>query len=335
MSDRHHHEHTHNHHGGNGLLGTIATVLHLPGFGHSHDHGYSDLASDRAFHDNELGIRTVWLALGLLAITTVLQVVIYIASGSVALLADTVHNFGDAANSIPLLIAFYLARRVATTRYTYGYGRAEDIAGVFIVISIAFSAGYILWESLNKLIAPQPLTNLPWLALAAVVGFIGNELVALMQIRVGRQIGSDAMIADGQHARVDGLTSLAVLGAVFGALIGVPVLDPIIGIVIGVAIVGITWNATKSTWYRLMDAVDPHMLHHMQHAIEDSDGVVALNQLRARWVGHRLYADVVITLASELTIGEANTIVHDVKHRLTAVAPHLDDITVEVITEIG
>ncbi|MEL6148653.1 MAG: cation diffusion facilitator family transporter, partial [Chloroflexota bacterium] len=212
------HTHTqgeHHHHGG-GIIGTIGAALHLPGFGHDHDHGYTSLAGDKALHDNELGIRTVWLALLALGITTVLQIIIYLASNSVALLADTVHNLGDALNSIPLLIAFYFARRAATRRFTYGFGRAEDLAGVLIVISIAFSAGYILFESFQKLISPEPLTNLPWVAAAALIGFIGNELVAVMQINVGKQIGSDAMIADGQHARVDGLTSLAVLIAVFG-----------------------------------------------------------------------------------------------------------------------
>ena len=135
----HSHGHTHGHHS-MGIIGTIGAALHLPGFGHDHDHGYTELAADNALRDNKLGVRTVWLALLALAITTVLQIAIYIASNSVALLADTVHNLGDALNSIPLLIAFYLARRVATRRYTYGFGRAEDVAGILIVISIAFSA---------------------------------------------------------------------------------------------------------------------------------------------------------------------------------------------------
>ena len=166
--DDHEHGHTHDHdHHNTGIIGTIGAALHLPGFGHDHDHGYTELAADSALHDNKLGIRTVWLALLALAITTVLQIAIYIASNSVALLADTVHNLGDALNSIPLLIAFYLARRAATRRYTYGFGRAEDIAGILIVISIGFSAGYILIESFQKLLNPQPLTNLPWVAAAA------------------------------------------------------------------------------------------------------------------------------------------------------------------------
>jgi len=331
MSHSHTHDHDNgHHHHPEGIIGTIGAILHLPGFGHDHDHGYTQLAADSALHDNELGIRTVWLALLALGITTVLQIIIYVASGSVALLADTVHNLGDALNSIPLLVAFYLARRAATRRYTYGFGRAEDVAGILIVVSIAFSAGYILWESFQKLIDPQPLTNLPWLAAAAIIGFIGNELVAVMQIRVGKKIGSDAMIADGQHARVDGLTSLAVLFAVFGTLIGLPILDPIVGIVIAIAIIGITWNAMKSVWYRLMDAVDPTIINRMEHFTSEVEGVEQIDSLRARWVGHRLHADMTIVVEEKLSFVETHSITEKVRSVLRQALPHLDDITIYV-----
>lgn len=330
------HTHTHdqnNNHGHDhptGILGIIGAVLHLPGFGYDHDHGYTELAADSALHDNELGIRTVWLAVLALGITTVLQIFIYVASGSVALLADTVHNLGDALNSVPLLVAFYLVRRAATRRYTYGFGRAEDIAGILIVISIAFSAGYILWESFQKLIDPQPLTNLTWLAAAAIIGFVGNELVAVMQIRVGKQIGSDAMIADGQHARVDGLTSLAVLIAVFGSLIGLPILDPIIGIVIGIAIIGITWNAVKSVWYRVMDAVDPAIINRMEHFASEVEGVDQVSTVRARWVGHRLYAEMTIVADDQLSFVETHSIAEKVRKVLHQAIPHLNEISIHV-----
>ena len=331
MSHPHTHDHDgEHHHHPEGIIGTIGAILHLPGFGHDHDHGYTELAADSALHDNELGIRTVWLALVALGITTVLQIVIYLSSGSVALLADTVHNLGDALNSIPLLIAFYLVRRAATRRYTYGFGRAEDVAGILIVVSIAFSAGYILWESFQKLIDPQPLTNLPWLAAAALIGFVGNELVAVMQIRVGKKIGSDAMIADGQHARVDGLTSLAVLIAVFGTLIGLPILDPIVGIIIAIAIIGITWNAVKSVWYRLMDAVDPAIINRMEHFTSEVEGVEQIDSLRARWVGHRLYADMTIVVEDQLSFVEIHSITEKIRSVLRQALPHLDDVTIHV-----
>lgn len=329
--DHSHHDHSHDHN--DGLLSTIAAILHLPGFGHDHDHSYTDLASDQAIHDNKLGVRTIWIALLALSITTVLQVIIYVASGSVALLADTVHNLGDALNSLPLLVAFYLARRAATSRYTYGYGRAEDIAGILIVVSIAFSAGYILFESIQKLINPQPLTNLPWVAAAAVIGFFGNELVAIMQIRVGKRIGSDAMIADGQHARIDGLTSLAVLIAVFGTLIGLPILDPIVGIVIAIAIVGITWNAIKAVWYRMMDAVDPEIINRMQAVMDSMDDIKEVKKLRARWIGHRLQAETTIVVDAGLSIVETHAITTHAQKHLYQALPHLNDVTIHVIPD--
>src|SRR5215211_2728335 len=187
-----------------GPLGWLLAVFPL----HGHGHDEQAPGSDPAYATQD-GIRTVWIAIGALGATAVLQIIIVALSGSVALLADTVHNVGDLLNSVPLLIAFFLAGRAATRRYTYG--RAEDVAGVVIVVSILFSAGYILWESARKLIDPRAIENPGWVALAALVGAVGNEVVAWFQIRTGRRIGSDAMIADGLHARIDGMTSLAEL----------------------------------------------------------------------------------------------------------------------------
>ena len=299
---------------------------------HHHDHSHHDLAGDRAFLDNRLAVRTVWIALIALGLTTALQIVIYIASGSVALLADTVHNLGDALNSIPLLFAFYVARRAANKRYTYGYGRLEDIAGVFIVISIGFSAAYIIYESVQRLLNPLPLENLEWIALASLVGFVGNELVALMQIRVGRRIGSDAMIADGQHALIDGLTSLAVLIAVIGTLIGLPILDPIVGVVIGIAIIGITWNAIKAIWYRMMDAVDPHLVEHVEDHARGVGGVDEVLTLRLRWVGHRMYGVMKVAVPADTALEASGEIVRAVQHEARHVIPQLEELTVEVVT---
>lgn len=325
--DHHHHDHNHHHEGGN-LLTTIAAALHLPGY--THEHSYTGLAGDSALRDNQLGIRTVKYALLALGITTVLQIIIYIASGSVALLADTVHNLGDALNSIPLWIAFVLARRLPNKRYTYGYGRAEDIAGLFIVISIAFSAAYILWESIQKLINPQPLDNLGWVALAALIGFAGNEIVALMQIRVGRKIGSEAMVADGLHARTDGLTSLAVLIAVAGTLLGFPILDPIIGLVIGVAIVGITWNATKSMWYRLMSAVDPHLVEQTEHRLQEHPEVKQIDRLQMQWIGHRLHVEMSLKVDGSLSFAQSDELRHHLAHHLEHDLPNLGGVTIEL-----
>ncbi len=316
--------HGHSHAGG--PLGWVAAIFHL----HGHEHAEHEVGADPAFKTQE-GIRTVWIALALLAVTTVLQVVIFLLSGSIALLADTVHNFGDMLNSVPLLFAFYLARRAATRRYTYGYGRAEDVAGVIIVLSIVFSAGYILWESFSKLLDPQPIERLPWVAAAAVIGFLGNEAVAIFQIRTGNRIGSDALVVDGLHARIDGLTSLVVLIAVAGSAMGYPIVDPIVGLLIGLAIVFIARDAAKRIWYRLMDAVDPMVVDRIEQYAGDVEGVDEVASIRARWVGHQMHAEVRIVVDDERPAGDQYSIVAEVRRSLIAYVQHLSLVTIEVV----
>jgi cation diffusion facilitator family transporter len=323
-----HHDHDHSHPHENdhahetGIRSFLSSLLRP----HTHDH--SELASDRAFAENLIGIRTVWLALAALTLTSILQLIIVFASGSVALLSDTAHNIGDGLNSIPLLIAFYLARRVATRRYTYGYGRAEDVAGIFIVISILVSAGIVFWESFQRLLDPQPLNNIGWVAAAAIIGFLGNEFVAIMQIRVGKRIGSAALIADGLHARTDGLTSLAVLFAAGGSLLGFPLADPIIGLLIGVAILFITWDATKRIWYRLMDAVEPEVIDRVEKVLMGHKDVTEVKRLRLHWIGHQLQGDVRLMLAPSANRQEAK---NDLRHVLSHAEPQLTDLAIEVV----
>ncbi len=288
-----------------------------------------------AIFNNELGIKTVKQALLLLGLTTVIQAAIFYFSGSVALLADTVHNFGDALNSIPLWIAFVLARRAATRRYSYGFGRAEDIAGLFIVLSIAFSAAYILYEAVSKLIYPQPIDFGGWVIAAAVIGFVGNEAVAVLQIRVGKQIGSEAMITDGRHARVDGLTSLAVLPAVFGSWLNIPILDPIFALLIGVAIVFITRDAIIAMWYRLMDAVDPHLMEHAEAAVRKVPVIKEINYLRMRWVGHALHLEGCLTADPEVEFANLLDLRKRVDEELVAEIPYLAEITVSITPHNG
>lgn len=314
---------THRH--GSGPLGWLATVFHF----HGHDHDHGEAASDPALATST-GIRTVWIALAALAITSVLQVVIFAFSGSVALLADTVHNIGDMLNSVPLLIAFYLARRVATRRYTYGFGRAEDVAGVVIVLSILFSAGYILWESFGKLLDPQPLTHLPWVAAAAVIGFLGNEAVAQFQVSTGKRIGSASLVADGLHARIDGLTSLVVLVAVAGSALGYPIVDPIVGLLIGIAIVFIARDATMRIWARLMDAVDPALVDQIEQYASEVRNVAGVTWIRVRWVGHQLYAEVGLGLAPDISLDEALQATGEVRSTLLRHVRHLVQVTIDV-----
>lgn len=297
---------------------------------HLHGHEHTSLNADSVFAANEEGIRTVWIAIVALAVTSILQIWIVNLSGSIALLADTVHNIGDTLNSIPLLIAFYLARRVATRRYTYGFGRAEDVAGVLIVLSILVSAGVVFWESFQKLIDPQPMENVPWVALAAIVGFLGNEAVAILQIRTGRKIGSDAMIADGLHARIDGLTSLAVLIAAGGTLIGLPILDPIIGLLIGIAILFITRDATRRIWYRLMDAVDPGLVAQIEHYTGEVEGVAEVKRVRVRWVGHQLFAEIHAAAEASTTVEGTHRIIGAIDGVLRRAIPHLGETTIQI-----
>ena len=220
-----------------------------------HSHGHQQAALDPNLATDR-GVWALKISLAGLLVTATFQVFVVIISGSVALLADTIHNFSDALTAIPLGLAFWLSRRARNRRYTYGYGRAEDIAGVIIVLMIAFSAGEAIYQSILKIINPQPINNLGWVAAAAIIGFIGNELVAVFRIRVGKEIGSAALVADGYHARTDGFTSLAVLAGAIGVWLGFPLLDPIIGLGIGIAILGIVWKSAQDMWHRMMDAVN-------------------------------------------------------------------------------
>lgn len=325
--DHHHHSQDHDHHHGtNWVPGWLASRLSI--FSHSHDH--RGLAADRAVRENREGVRTIWIALGILLLTALMQMLIVYLSGSVSLFADTAHNIGDGLNSIPLLVAFYLARRIPTRRYSYGFGRAEDVAGVIIVLSIAASAVVVLAQSIQRLVYPQPLTNLGWVAAAAVLGFLGNEGVAILQIRVGRKIGSAAMVADGLHARSDGLTSLAVLLAAVGSWFGFPLVDPIIGILIGVAIIFITWDALKTIWYRLMDAVDPELVERAEQLVSKIAGVKEVRRIRMRWVGHQLHAEVYLSVNPDLSTSASHLIAEQVRHMLFHEIPDLSDINVHV-----
>jgi cation diffusion facilitator family transporter len=309
------------------ITDTVASVFHLGG--HKHEHG--NLVQDKALKDNELGIRTIYFAMALLGLTTIFQILIFLISGSVALLGDTVHNFGDAINSIPLLFAFWLANRVANRRYTYGYGRAEDLAGVLIVLSIGFSAFYILVESVSRFFNPVPLSNLEWVAATAIIGFAGNELAAIIQIRAGKNIGSDALIANGLHARTDGITSLAVLIAAIGAFLGYPIVDSIIGIIMGIVILFITRDAAKSIWHKLMDAVDPIIVRKAESLIKEHSEVKGIQRLQMRWIGHRLQLEAVIAIESDLIVTQCSLISEHISHHLYHDIPHLAETTVAVI----
>ncbi|MEN8781314.1 MAG: cation diffusion facilitator family transporter [Desulfobacterales bacterium] len=299
---------------------------------HNHEgaHGHTHGAIDPSIIATERGIWAIkWSFTGLLA-TALFQVVIVILSGSVALFADTIHNFGDAATAIPLWIAFKLAQRKPSATFTYGYGRVEDLAGVAIVLTILLSALVAGYESVNRFFHPQPVTYLWAVITASVVGFLGNEAVALFRIRVGKEIGSAALVADGYHARVDGLTSLAVLFGAVGVWLGFPLADPIVGLLITVAIFRIVWESGKSIFTRLLDGVDPEVIDDIKHAVNHTPGVEDISEVRVRWLGHRLHAELNIAVAPDITVEKGHEIAKDVRHQLLHHLRYLSNATIHV-----
>ncbi|QPP10332.1 cation transporter [Streptomyces bathyalis] len=288
---------------------------------------------DSAMETSREGMRTLWLSLVILGLTTVIQAVIVAMSGSVALLGDTIHNAADALTALPLGIAFVLGRRAANRRYPYGYGRAEDLAGIVIVLTIAASAALAAHESIDRLLDPREITHLWAVAAAAVVGFVGNEWVARYRIRTGRRIGSAALVADGLHARTDGFTSLAVLLGVGGAAIGWSAADAIVGLLITLAILMVLKDAAREVYRRLMDSVDPELIDTAEAALHEVDGVRDTGQVRMRWIGHSLRAEADIVVDPHLTVVQAHqlsvaaelALIHAVP-RLTAATVHTDHI---------
>lgn len=287
-----------------------------------HSHDAADSVDD-TLESTAAGIRTVKISLLVLGLTALIQIVIVVMSGSVALAADTIHNFADALTAVPLWIAFALGAKPATRRYTYGFGRVEDLAGSFVVAMITMSAIIAGCEAIARLIHPQQIEHVGWVALAGLVGFIGNEWVALYRIRVGHRIGSAALIADGLHARTDGFTSLAVLCSAGGVALGFPLADPIVGLLITAAILAVLRTAARDVFRRLLDGVDPAMVDAAEQALAARPGVQAVRSVRMRWIGHRLHADAELDVDPALDLAQAHRIAHDAEHELTHTVPKL------------
>ena len=273
------------------------------------------------------------LRIGLLALglTACAQVAVVALSGSVALLGDALHNAADALTAVPLGVAFVLGRRRPTRRYTYGYGRAEDLAGIVVVVVIALSSVAAAFTAVERLLHPHHVTHLITVAIAAVVGFAGNELVARYRIRTGRRIGSAALVADGLHARADGFTSLAVLAGAAGVAIGWTWADPVVGLLITIAILGVGWQAARQVLRRLMDSVDPELTDQVEATLRAVPGVLGVGQVRLRWIGHRLRAECDILVdprstavaAHEVAVAAEHALIHAIP-RLTAAVVHAD-----------
>ena len=309
----HDHDHGHDHRG-------LARVASLLGWGHSHD------AADRvdaAMSASARGIRAVKVSLLALGATAAIQAAVVALSGSVALLGDTLHNLADALTAVPLWIAFSVGRRPRSDRYTYGYGRAEDLAAVVIVVAMTASSVAAAWASVLRLIHPHSVHQLGAVAAAAFVGFLGNEGVAAYRVRVGRAIGSAALVADGLHARTDGLTSLAVLLGAGGVWLGAPAADPAVGLVVTVAIMAVLRTAARDVYRRLMDAVDPDLVAGARKVLRGVDGVRDVSDLQIRWIGHRLLAEAAIEVDASLSVVDAHAVAEGATHALLHHLPRL------------
>ncbi len=205
--------------------------------GHAHSHGLVD----RSIVRSREGVKAVSISLAVLGAAALVQVVIFVLSGSVALLADLIHNFGDALTAVPLGIAFFLRSF-----------RGEKLAGLAVVLAIFVSACVALYETIQRLIHPQNLSHLWVLAAAGVVGFVGNEVAARVRLRAGRRLTSPALMADGNHARIDGFVSLGVVASAIVVALGARIGDPIVGLLITLVILKITWDS-----WRTVSTTDP------------------------------------------------------------------------------
>ena len=211
----------------------VASEEHDDDHGHIHgEHGHSHGLVDRSILRSRAGIRAVSLSLAILTVTALAQTFIYTRTLSVALLADLIHNFGDALTAIPLGIAFYLRS-----------ARGERFAGLAVVLAIFISALVALWQTIERFVHPRTLSHLSLLAAAGIVGFIGNEVAAQIRVRAGRRLNSPALIADGNHARVDGFVSLGVVASASVVGFGLNIADPLIGLAITIVIIKVTWDS--------------------------------------------------------------------------------------------
>lgn len=318
FGENHHHPHGHGH-------------GHEHGHAHGHGaHGHTHGVIDATIATTTRGIWAIKWSFVILTITAILQIGVVVLSGSVALLADTIHNIGDATTAIPLWIAFVLARRKPTRTFPYGLGKVEDLAGLVIVLIILISALVAGYESVNRLINPQPIQHLGWLTAAGIVGFLGNEAVAVFRIRVGREINSAALIADGYHARTDGLTSLAVVFGALGVWLGFPLADPIVGLLITVAIFGIVWQSARSVLTRMLDGVEPGIIDEIHHAAEQVEGLGELKEAKARWIGHQLYVEVVIAPDSKTSFSQIQSQAASLEHALHDHLPALQEASIRI-----
>jgi len=297
-------------------------------------HSHGGPTADRALETTSEGMRAVFVSLGGLAATATLELVVSLLTGSVALLADTIHNFADALTALPLALAFRMGRRAPTRRYTYGFGRAEDLAGISIVVVMAASTVIAAYEAIRHVVHVPTLHGTIWVGVAGAVGFAGNELVAAYRVRVGRKIGSAALVADGLHARSDGVASLAVVAGAAAVGAGAPRADPVVALVITGAIAVVLFGAVRGVYRRLMDSVDPALVDQVERVLRGSPGIDDVRDVRIRWVGHDLRAEVTVVSDSRLSLIDAHAIATEAHHRLLHDVPRLAEAVIHTDPDV-
>lgn len=327
MSRNHAHHHDENDHSHDDRKSSSRLLSSMRSLFNPHSHDTLD-AVDKELIASDEGMRALKISFAILALTATVELLTVAMSGSVALLGDTIHNFADALSAVPLGLAFWLGRKPANDRYTYGYGRVEDMAGVAILVIIATTGVVTIDEAIHRLVHPQSLHHLGLVIVAGAVGYVGNEFVARYRIRIGKKIGSAALVADGLHARTDAFTSLAVVAAAIGVAVGLPAADPVMGLLITVVILNVLRTAGRDMVRRLMDRVDPELVHHVTTVIANVDGVVRVSDVRLRRVGHELRAQVVIVSDGHRSLIEAHTIAEVAHHQLLREAPRLTKVCI-------
>jgi cation diffusion facilitator family transporter len=305
----------------------VAQDPHERSHEHPHEH-FGPVDAPGAGADQ--GVRATWISLGVLGATALVQAAIVALSGSVALFADTIHNLTDALSAVPLLIAFRLGRRPPSRRYPYGLHRAEDLAGIAIVLMILVSAVLAGVQAIDRLVDPREPDRLGLVLVAGIVGFLGNEAVALYRIGVGRRIGSEAMVADGLHARVDGLTSLGVVVSALATLAGASRADAIVGLAITAAIGWTLVRASRGVLHRILDGTDDETIALIEAVAAAVAGVEHVTEAKARWTGHRLRAELSIDVDRDLSVERGHDIAELVRAALLSEVPRLADAAVHV-----
>lgn len=304
---------------------------HDRGQSHADDHGHSHSVLDDQLLTHRAAVRAIWVSVAGLGITAAVQLGIVAISGSAGLFADALHNIGDVAGTAALWVGFRLSRRPPTDRFTYGWRRAEDLAGLVIVVAIAVSAVLAGWDSLTALFAADHVVrNIPAAFAAALVGAVGNEAVAIYKTRVGRRIGSVPLIADGQHARVDGLVSLGAAAGLVGVWLGMPIADPLAGLAITVVIVVILVRTGRDVLARNLDAVEPGVVQRIHEIAATTPGVEGVHDVRARQVGRSLLIQLHADVDGDLPLRHAHQIGEAVRHRLVHELPAVHEIDIHL-----